>query len=115
MPDLSTLQFHEVDLGRWSDFERLFEAPGGPHNCWCMVWRASAEERRQRSKATRKAALKGRVHSGVRVGILAYLDDEPVGWCSIAPRETYQRLGWAQVTGDERVWSLACFFGELSP
>jgi GNAT superfamily N-acetyltransferase len=39
---------------------------------------------------------------------LAYLDNEPIAWCSVAPRETHQRLG-----GDEKlenVWSITCFY-----
>ena len=48
---------------------------------------------------------------GVPVGILGYLDGEPVAWCSIAPRETY-RAGLYRPSGDEPdgVWSIACFF-----
>jgi GNAT superfamily N-acetyltransferase len=33
-----------------------------------------------------------------------------VAWCSIAPRDTYRRLGGVEADGGERVWSLACFF-----
>ncbi|PDO09666.1 MAG: hypothetical protein BLM47_11190 [Candidatus Reconcilbacillus cellulovorans] len=32
------------------------------------------------------------IGQNVPVGVLAYDGDKPVGWCSIAPRETYQRL-----------------------
>ncbi len=46
---------------------------------------------------------------GVPVGLLAYLDEEPVAWCSIVPRETYQRLGGPEADR-EGSWSIACFF-----
>lgn len=49
-----------------------------------------------------------RVTKGIPIGLLAYLENKPIGWCSIAPRETYKKLG-----GDETkagVWSLVCFF-----
>ena len=36
---MSSIEIREVDAARWSDFERLFEARGGPKYCWCMVWR----------------------------------------------------------------------------
>jgi GNAT superfamily N-acetyltransferase len=104
--------FHEVDAERWPDLERLFEARGGPKSCWCMVWRARGAEARSTDGRSRKAALKRRVTAGVAIGILGYLDDEPVAWCSIAPRESYRTLGGR----DERdavpgsVWSLVCFF-----
>jgi hypothetical protein len=47
----------------------------------------------QRStKESRMAALDELVRQGTPVGVLAYVDGDPVGWCSIAPRETYAAL-----------------------
>ncbi len=77
-----------------------------------MVWRATPAERRRTDGASRKAALRRRVQAGVPVGLLGYLDGEPVAWCSIAPRPTYRPLGGPSLPGEapERVWSLVCFF-----
>lgn len=102
--------FREVDSERWDDLERLFESRGGPKSCWCMVWRGDPDERRD--KASRKRALRSRVKDNVPVGLLGFLDDEPVAWCSIAPRPTYRPLGGLDDDREdpERVWSLACFF-----
>jgi ribosomal protein S18 acetylase RimI-like enzyme len=44
----------------------------------------------------------------VPVGILGYINDQPIAWCSVAPRETYQRLGGEESL--ENVWSIACFY-----
>ncbi len=47
------------------------------------------------------------------VGILAYLQEEPVGWCSIAPRESYAALERYRALpriDDLPVWSVVCFF-----
>lgn len=109
---MQPLTFHEVDESRWDDFERLFAGRGGPKACWCMVWRATGAETRQTRGAERKAAMKARVDAKVPIGILGYLDGEPVAWCSIAPRPTYRRLGGPEIDGEDpdRVWSLACFF-----
>jgi len=106
------LTFHEVDESRWDDFEALFASRGGPKACWCMVWRATGVETRQTKGPERKAAMEARVRAKVPIGILGYLDGEPVAWCSIAPRPTYRRLGGPEVAGEdpESVWSLACFF-----
>jgi GNAT superfamily N-acetyltransferase len=105
------LAFHEVDRERWSDLERLFENRGGPKHCWCMVWRATPAEARQRDGASRKAALKQRIDSGVPVGILGYIGGEAIAWCSIAPRSTYRRLGGGDLADSpEAIWSIACFF-----
>jgi len=101
---------YEVDQSRWGDLERLFESRGGPKYCWCMAWRATPEEVRHTDGASRKAALAGRVSAGVPVGLLAYLDGEPVAWCSIAPKATYRRLTDLRDEDDSGVWSLVCFF-----
>ena len=41
---------------------------------------------------TRATALDDLVHAGTAIGVLGYLDGEPVGWCSVAPRETCEAL-----------------------
>jgi GNAT superfamily N-acetyltransferase len=105
------LRFREVDETNWADLERLFEARGGPKNCWCMVWRTKGETAHRTDAANRKAGLESRVHRGVPIGILGYRSNEPIGWCSVAPRETYRELGGPE--DDESsgsVWSVVCFF-----
>ncbi|MEM7346629.1 MAG: GNAT family N-acetyltransferase [Chloroflexota bacterium] len=49
------------------------------------------------------------------MGVLAYDEAQPVGWCSVAPRQTYQKLERSRtmprVTHPEIVtWSVLCFF-----
>jgi GNAT superfamily N-acetyltransferase len=103
------LVFREVTPASWTGFEGLFECRGGPKACWCMVWRATPEEARHTDGRSRKAAMKARVMAGTTVGLLGYLGDEAVAWCSVAPRETYRRL--VEDDGnDEGIWSIACFF-----
>jgi GNAT superfamily N-acetyltransferase len=44
---------------------------------------------------------------------LAYLDERPIGWCSVAPREEFQVLDRSPTlkrVDDEPVWSIVCFF-----
>jgi GNAT superfamily N-acetyltransferase len=106
----SQLSFRAVDLATWPDFERLFEARGGPKYCWCMVWRATPEEARHADGPSRKKAMRRRVQAGVPVGILAYRGGQPVAWCSIAPRSTYRPLGGPAEAPGESIWSLVCFF-----
>lgn len=97
-----------VGKSNWVDFEKLFTSKGGPGYCWCMAWRMTKEELKHNTSANRKKWIRERVDDKTPIGLLAYLDGEPIAWCSIAPRETYDRLG-----GDENledVWSIACFF-----
>ncbi|MCG8651480.1 MAG: GNAT family N-acetyltransferase [Pirellulales bacterium] len=102
------LDFHPVIAERWADFEQLFESQGGPHYCWCMLWRPNENKKTMPGKPGKKASMKNRVDAGIPIGLLAYSDNEPIAWCSIAPRDTYRSLGGDETKDD--VWSLACFF-----
>lgn len=78
-----------------------------------MRWRATSTEFKRLGKAGRGEALRRMVGAGTPVGILAYADGEPVGWCSIAPRETYAALERSRVLprlDDVPTWSVVCFF-----
>jgi GNAT superfamily N-acetyltransferase len=91
--------------------EALFSARGSPHYCWCTPYRFSeaqhldADEKRER--------LKELVAHGTPVGVLAFAGKAPVGWCSIAPRETYLRLARSRTMPrmtDAPTWTVLCFF-----
>lgn len=114
------MEFRPVTPERWPDLARLFEERGGPSHCWCMVWRPwpSGVER---TNANRRAELERTVLGGTPVGILAYVEDEPVAWCSVAPRETYRthgggrgvaRLGGGDYPSGTNVWTVVCFFAQ---
>ena len=109
---LENLDFHEVDRARWDDFELLFESRGGPKYCWCMLWRRMPRGESRSDSQAKKDVLHALVASGTPVGILGYLDDEPVAWCSIAPRDSYRKLGGPDDPADTSgsVWSIVCFF-----
>jgi GNAT superfamily N-acetyltransferase len=97
----------------WADFEALFESRGGPKNCWCMVWRNGPHGKAPGpQKATRHAAMAGLVAAGTPVGILGYLQGQPVAWCAIAPRSTFRSSMAVGQTDDLNLnlWSLVCFF-----
>ena len=107
------LGFHPVTPDRWDDLVRLFAGHGNPGYCWCMSWRLSSTEFRKLDSAGRQGALSDMVLAGTPVGILGYLDSAPVGWCSVAPRETYARLERSRTIPrlDQRnTWSLVCFY-----
>lgn len=102
------LTFKPVTASNVGDFEALFGAPGAPKYCWCMAWRATSEELKDAKIASRHRQMLGRIENKVQVGLLAYRDATPVGWVSVAPKETFRSLGGS---ADElKVWSLTCMF-----
>lgn len=97
----------------WDDFEKLFGAKGAYGGCWCMWWRISRKELEQNQNEGNRLAMKSIVESGTVPGLLAYIDDQPCGWCSVAPREDFASLERSRIlkrVDDKEVWSLVCFF-----
>jgi GNAT superfamily N-acetyltransferase len=52
----------------------------------------------------------GRIADGVPVGLLAYAESLPIGWVSVAPRDTYRALGGPVAKPGEVIWSIACLY-----
>ena len=79
-----------------------------------MVFRPISTAFRRVGSPAKKQALYQTVAANTPVGILAYDNDEPVAWCSIAPLESYTNLrtrGYVSDGSDtEDVWSIACFY-----
>jgi hypothetical protein len=108
-----SLEFHPVTLERLPDLARFSETHGKFRYCSCMKWRMKSAAFGRASKEARVAALDHLVRTGTPVGVLAYLGDEPFGWCSVAPRETYgslERYRALPRIDDQPAWAVACFF-----
>jgi GNAT superfamily N-acetyltransferase len=70
-------------------------------------------EYKRSTKESRVTTLDDKVRQDIPVGVLAYSDREPIGWCSVAPRSTYgalERYRALPRLDDQPVWSVACFF-----
>ncbi len=105
---------HPVTSERWPDVEKLFGERGACGNCWCMTWRLEKRDwEAGKTDGGNKRALRTLVEDDAQPGVLAYQDDEPIGWCAVAPRDVYIRLRNSRVLApvDERpVWSISCLF-----
>jgi len=114
MPTSSlTLEFRPVTSDRLADLARFSRHHGKFRYCSCMRWRMRNSEFSRSTTQTRATALDDLVHAGRAIGVLGYLDGEPVGWCSVAPRETYAALERYRALpriDHLPVWSVVCFF-----
>ena len=78
--------------------------------CWCVNYRLPG--RQAVSVPEREAYMRGLCESGQPPGVLAYLGDVPVGWCSVSPRSELSRLVNSRTipaVDDQPVWSVVCF------
>lgn len=78
-----------------------------------MWWRIRRSQFNKQKGAGNKRAMKKIVDGKNSPGILAYMGNEPIGWCAFAPREEYSVLENSRVlkrVDDTSVWSIVCFF-----
>jgi GNAT superfamily N-acetyltransferase len=94
--------------GRWEDFASfMVPRKPGAAGCVCANYRNSSLD-----MPSRIALMRGLCDSDPGPGVLAYVDGEVAGWCSIAPKSTYRALVNSRTiphVRDEDVWSVMCF------
>jgi GNAT superfamily N-acetyltransferase len=95
-------------VGRWDDFASLMvpSKPGGG-GCVCMAYRNSSL-----GMPSRIAYMRGLCEGEPGPGVLAFVDGEVAGWCSIAPKATYRALVNSRTiphVADADAWSAVCF------
>ena len=88
----SRYKLYTVTKENWKDFEKLFGKKGACAGCWCMYWRISSSQWKKQQGSGNKRAIKKLIFSDITPGILAYDNEQPIGWCSVAPREEFIRL-----------------------
>jgi GNAT superfamily N-acetyltransferase len=106
----------------WDDIATIFGTADYPARCQCQrlkvpscFWRDSTQE--QRAAMLRAQTACGNPGATATSGLVAYLDDEPVGWVAVEPRTAYPKLRTSRIpwTGrdedrdDGHVWAVTCF------
>lgn len=108
------IEVHAATPDRWDDLVELFGLDRGAYSgCWCMWWRQTAKEYDRDHGAPNRERMRAFVAAGREPGLLAYVEGEPAGWVSVAPRDEFGRLDRSRALGrvdDEEVWSIVCFY-----
>lgn len=107
------LTLQPLTTSTWNNFVKLFGERGACGGCWCMSWRLKSSEFEKHKGNGNKKLMKKLVDSDEQIGLIAFAGEEPIGWCSVAPREDFVRLENSKVLSridDEPVWSITCFF-----
>ena len=110
---MQKISFKPLEASTWSDLETLFGERGACGGCWCMTWRLSSRDYEQNKGENNRRMFREQAEAGKPLGIIAYVGDTPVGWCSVSPRETLTRLENSRLlkrTDELPVWSITCFF-----
>ncbi|MFS0894054.1 GNAT family N-acetyltransferase [Microbacterium sp. 179-I 3D3 NHS] len=79
--------------------------------CFCLSYRIGNKENVALKGSARAERVRELCHQDPPPGVIAYLDDEPVGWAALHPRSetSFARNRLIPHVDDLDVWSLWCF------
>jgi GNAT superfamily N-acetyltransferase len=107
------------------DLQTIFGVRGPASRCRCQRYKLHPKESfgsfpaEERAFRLRQQTDCGHPDSDATSGLVAYLGDEPVGWCAVEPRPAYPGLvrvfrvpwdGRDEDKADESVWAVTCLF-----
>jgi GNAT superfamily N-acetyltransferase len=108
-----------VTADRWDDLVTVFGRRGeDPSWCWCRLFlRSDPPESSAPGSApdNRQALYEEITHAAVAPGLIAYVDDHPVGWTRVGPRSSFpgvrgnRALARVLTEDDAGVWWVTCF------
>jgi GNAT superfamily N-acetyltransferase len=113
-----SVRVQPVTADRWDDFVTVFGQRGNdPSWCWCRLFLSSGTDESSSSGPTpdnRQALRQEITHAATAPGLIAYVDDHPVGWTRVGPRSAFPRVGGNRalarvLTDDPGAWWVTCF------
>ena len=110
----------------WEDLQAVFGNRGQACRCQCQRYKLQPRESfasfpaEERAFRLRQQADSGHPESDTATsGLVAYLNDKPVGWCAVEPRTAYpgllrnSRVPWLgrdEDKADDSIWAVTCLF-----
>ncbi len=120
---LDGLRIVPANKASWDEVQDLFGRRGDAARCQCQHWKihhraVRSVPREERMQRLRVQSACGEPDAPETTGLVAYLDELPVGWCAVEPRAAYPRLKGSPVPwsgrnedpDDPGVWAVTCFF-----
>ena len=112
------VQVRAATPDRWSDVVKVFGRRGeDPSWCWCRLFLRSESHESSPPEPTldnRDALRQEITHADIPPGLLAYVDDQPVGWTRVGPRSSFPGVSGNRalarvLTDDPGAWWVTCF------
>ncbi|USQ80990.1 GNAT family N-acetyltransferase [Ornithinimicrobium faecis] len=121
---MAELQIRPANEASWDDLQAIFGTRGSGARCQCQRYKLlpresfadqPVEERQFRLREQTECGTPG---AATTSGLVAYLDDQPVGWCAVQPRPEFPGLRHSSVPwagrdedrSDPTVWAITCVF-----
>jgi GNAT superfamily N-acetyltransferase len=124
-PPFESLTVRPANEVAFADLQTVFGQRGPAHTCQCQRYKLHRGEAfakfpvEERMERLRDQTACGEPGSARTSGLVAFLGDEPVGWCAVEPRTAYEGLlrnnrvpweGREERRADEGVWAVTCVF-----
>lgn len=112
------VQVQPATPDRWDDLVTVFGRRGRNSSwCWCQLLVTSgtdASSPRGPELNNRQALHEEIAHASVPPGLIAYMDDQPVGWTRVGPRRGFPGVSANRALArvldeDPGAWWVACF------
>ena len=109
----------------WDDLQAVLGTRGPAATCQCQRYKLRPKEAfakfpvEERARRLLAQTNCGRPESPTTSGLVAYRDDESIGWCAVEPRPAYEGLlrnnrvpweGRSENKANDRVWAVTCVF-----
>jgi GNAT superfamily N-acetyltransferase len=121
-PSISVVPANQASC---DDLQTVFGTRGAASWCQCQRYKLGPREAfrsfpvEERVQRLREQTDCGHPESDTTSGVVAYLAEEPVGWCAVQPRSEYEGLlrvfrvpwdGRDEDKTDDTVWAVTCLF-----
>jgi GNAT superfamily N-acetyltransferase len=121
----SDLTILPANRASWTDLQTIFGTRGPAAECQCQRFKLQPRESfgsfpvEERAFRLREQTNCGHPRARTTSGLVAYVADEPVGWCAVEPRTAYPgllrvyRVPWVgrdEDKSDASVWAVTCVF-----
>ena len=117
MSESERIVVHPATGDRWDDVVRVFESGAIVNRCWCQWIRKTQRQARDDGRAGNRASLRALIDDGEVPGLIAYVEGDPVGWCSVGPKSSFGRLSRSKALtpsaadrSPDGTWATLCFY-----
>jgi GNAT superfamily N-acetyltransferase len=113
MNDSNTFSWKPVTSDNFFNLETLFGGRGGRDGCWCMRWRLPRERFESCKGDDNRRTLESGIANGKIHGVIGYINNIPIAWCSLGDRYEFRELGISELLApvdDQPVWAITCLF-----
>jgi GNAT superfamily N-acetyltransferase len=106
-----TVRVEPFSAARRDDFLKVHSPETGAGWCFCVAWWVDTWEGWGDRTAEDNLELRERLcDRGEYDGFLLYVDDAPVGWCQVGPRDRLEKLRHQfELAPAPDVWAVTCY------